>query len=311
MQREAEAFLEMMVAERGAARRTVEAYGRDLADYGAFLAARGASAGTVDRTVVSAYVRGLADAGLSPRTQARRLSCLRQFHGFLVAEGWRTEDPTKGVDSPRRGRPLPKVLSENEVTHLINTAHAQPGAKGVRLAALLELLYSTGLRVSELVSLPLSAVARDPAVLTVRGKGDKERLVPLGEPARAAIRAWLAVRPETLAEKGPARTRGQRFLFPSTGTAGHLTRDGFFKMLAVLAGQAGISPDAVSPHVLRHSFASHMLAHGADLRGVQTMLGHADIATTQIYTHVLSDRLRSLVQGSHPLARSARKDQGG
>jgi integrase/recombinase XerD len=170
----------------------------------------------------------------------------------------------------------------------------------------MEVLYSTGLRVSELVSLPLGGVARDPDMLTVRGKGDKERLVPLGEPARAALRAWLAVRPETLPAKGPARRRAERFLFPSSAAEGHLTRDGFAKELKDMASRAGIDPDRVSPHVLRHSFASHMLAHGADLRGVQALLGHADIATTQIYTHVLDERLTSLVKSAHPLARRAK-----
>jgi integrase/recombinase XerD len=302
----AEAFLEMMRVERGAAGRTVEAYGRDLRDYAAFLRSKGADALTVPRETVRAYMALLGASGLSPRTQARRLSCLRQFHGFLLAEGRRPDNPTQGLDSPRRGRPLPKVLSEAEVSALLAAARTPDGPKGLRGAALMEVLYSTGLRVSELVSLPLGGVARDPDMLTVRGKGDKERLVPLGEPARAALRAWLAVRPETLPAKGPARRRAERFLFPSSAAEGHLTRDGFAKELKDMASRAGIDPDRVSPHVLRHSFASHMLAHGADLRGVQALLGHADIATTQIYTHVLDERLTSLVKSAHPLARRAK-----
>jgi integrase/recombinase XerD len=303
---DAEAFLEMMMVERGSARLTVEAYGRDLRDYGAFLRAKGSDGRTAPRDMVRAYIATLGAAGLSPRTQARHLSCLRQFHGFLMAEGRRPDDPTLGLDSPRRGRPLPKVLTEAEVTALLAAARTPKGGKGLRGAALLEILYSTGLRVSELVSLPLGAVARDPEMLLVRGKGDKERLVPLGEPARLAIRSWLDVRIDSLPAKGPTRRRAERFLFPSTATEGHLTRDGFAKELKDMAIRAGLDPHLVSPHVLRHSFASHMLAHGADLRGVQALLGHADIATTQIYTHVLDERLTRLVKSAHPLARKSK-----
>ncbi|MBK1663470.1 recombinase XerD [Rhodospirillum rubrum] len=300
---QAEAFLEMMLAERGAARRTVEAYGRDLRDYAAFLREKGLDGLTVSRPTLRAYLATMAAAGLAPRSQARKLSCLRQFHGFLVSEGRRPDDPTIGLDSPRLGRPLPRVLSEAEVDALLVAAEAGEGARGLRARALLELLYSTGLRVSELVSLPLSVANRDPETILVRGKGDKERLVPLGLPARAALRDWLIARPTTLPASGAARRRAERFLFPSSAAEGHLTRDGFAKMLGELALRAGIDPARVSPHVLRHCFASHMLAHGADLRGVQTLLGHADIATTQIYTHVLDDRLTTLVRTAHPLAR--------
>ncbi|WP_338048579.1 site-specific tyrosine recombinase XerD [Phaeovibrio sulfidiphilus] len=300
----ADAFLEMMAAERGSSPRTVESYGRDLADFGAFLRAGQHSALSVERDSLRAYLGQLAGQGLSPRTQARRLSCLRQFFGFLLVERHRADNPSLGLDSPRQGRPLPRVLSEEEVRALLDTARTLPGPNGVRMVALMELLYSTGLRVSELVGLPASAVARDPAVLLVRGKGDRERLVPLGDPARAALRDWLAVRDQTLPRSEAARKRSARFLFPSARGSrdGHLGRDAFYRALADLAARAGLDPGRVSPHVLRHCFASHMLAHGADLRGVQAMLGHEDIVTTEIYTHVLDARLKALVHSAHPLA---------
>lgn len=295
----AERFLEMMTAERGASPRTVEAYGRDLADAQAFLARRGADLERASSADLAAYVGDAARRGMAPRTQARRLSCLRQFFAFLLAEGERADNPARLLDSPRLGRPLPKYLSEDEVARLLAAARDLSGAHGLRTVALLETAYATGLRVSELVGLPLSAVARDPDVLLVRGKGGKERAVPLTHAARLALAAWLARR----GELARATRGGARWAFPGPGREGHLTRDGFAKTLKTLAVSAGISPSRVSPHVLRHSFASHLLAHGADLRAVQTMLGHADIATTQIYTHVLEDRLRSLVESAHPLAR--------
>lgn len=299
----AEAFLEMMQAERGSSGRTVEAYGRDLTDFAAFLHARALSALTLQRDDLRAYLGGLASEGLTPRTQARRLSCLRQFFGFLLGEKYRKENPTHGLDSPRQGRPLPKVLSEGDVTALLEAARRTGGIKGQRLTALMELLYSTGLRVSELVSLPLASVARDPSVLLVRGKGDKERIVPLGEPARAALRDWLMVRAKTLPDSPARRKKADRFLFPSDRSdQGYLTREWFYVELSKLAESAGIPPSQVSPHVLRHCFASHMLARGADLRAVQAMLGHEDIVTTEIYTHVLDERLTQLVQSAHPLA---------
>lgn len=303
----AEAFLEMMQAERGSSRRTVDAYGRDLTDFAAFLHARALSVLTLNRDDLRAYLAGLASEGLTPRTQARRLSCLRQFFGFLLGEKHRTENPTHGLDSPRQGRPLPKVLSESDVTALLDAARRLDGVRGVRMTALMELLYSTGLRVSELVSLPLAAVIRDPSVLLVRGKGDKERIVPLGEPARAAIRDWLGVRAQTLPETTARRKKADRFLFPSDRSdQGYLTREWFYGEVGKLADRAGLPASQVSPHVLRHCFASHMLAHGADLRAVQAMLGHEDIVTTEIYTHVLDDRLTKLVQSSHPLAHLAK-----
>jgi integrase/recombinase XerD len=230
---------------------------------------------------------------MAPRTAARRLSCLRQFHRFLVAEGVRGDDPTTTLDSPRLGRPLPKVLEAEEVEALLAAAAAKPASERVRLLCLLELLYGAGLRVSELVALPFAAATRDARFLVVRGKGGKERLVPLGAPAQAALAAWKAVRGETRS----------RYLFPSRGKDGHLTRQRCFQLLKELAVAAGIDPRRLSPHVLRHAFATHLLDGGADLRSVQTMLGHADVATTQIYTHVQAGRLRSLVETKHPLAR--------
>jgi len=294
-----DSFLEMLVAERGAAANTVAAYRTDIEDFQSFLARGGtglADAGAVD---LRAYMGALARRSLSPRTAARRLSALRQLYGFLVSEGARADDPAATIDSPVRGRSLPKLLSEDEVERLLAAARARIGHDGARLVALTETLYATGLRVSELVGLPLSALGRDRRMLLVRGKGDKERLVPLGEPAARAIEDYLAVRPLFL-----GRVDRSPWLFPGRAGTGHLTRHRFAQLLKGLAIDAGIEPARVSPHVLRHAFASHLLAHGADLRSVQAMLGHADISTTQIYTHVLAERLRGLVHGHHPLARA-------
>ncbi|MHA1567468.1 MAG: site-specific tyrosine recombinase XerD [Alphaproteobacteria bacterium] len=291
-----ELFMEMLAAERGAARNTLEAYLRDLNDAQAFLGRRQASLAGAGRPDLAAYLAGLEAAGLSPRTAARRLSALRQFYRFLVSEGHRTDDPSAAIDSPRIGQALPKLLSKVEVDALLDAAHAKKGPRGARLAALVELLYATGMRVSELVSLPLAAVARDPQMLVVLGKGNKERMVPLGDPARAALRNYLAQRPFFLVSD--ARSI---WLFPGRHRQ-HLTRHRLAQMLKDLAAEAGIAPSRVSPHVLRHAFASHLLHGGADLRSLQRMLGHADIATTQIYTHILEERLRQLVNRHHPLA---------
>ncbi len=292
---QSESFLEMMAAERGAAVNTLAAYRRDLEDLEAFLQTRATNVLKATTQDIRAYLAAMQESALSSRTAARRLSCLRQFFHFLLAESLRTDDPTSLLDSPRLGQSLPKYLSENEITALLETAQKQ---QNLRVIALLEMLYATGLRVSELVGLPLAAVARDPAVLIVRGKGDKERMIPLNDPAREAMRAWLAVRATFLVKGKPSR-----WLFPSPSREGHLTRSGFYRMLERLAVAAGLPVERVSPHVLRHSFASHLLAHGADLRSLQQMLGHADIATTQIYTHVLDDHLKALVTQSHPLAK--------
>jgi integrase/recombinase XerD len=298
--RDLDSFLEMMAAERNAATNTREAYERDLGDFAAFLKRRGGRLATADSAAIRGYLAHLAKAGMATRTAARRLSALRQFYRFLAAEGRRGDDPAAIIDSPRQGRPLPKLLSEDEVGRLI--AAAGTGEDGRRLTALVELLYGAGLRVSELVGLPLAAVLRDERVLVVRGKGGKERMIPLGQPARAAIAAWLAARPAFLARDADDRPLPSPWLFPSRGASGHLTRQSFGQLLKQLAVVAGIPPARLSPHVLRHAFASHLLDHGADLRSVQTMLGHADIATTQIYTHVGGERLRRLVGEHHPLA---------
>ena len=292
------AFLEMMVAERGASQNTYEAYHRDLTRYLEFLGTDGQDGETASPDTVRGFLADLAADGLAARTQARKLSAIRQFHGFLVLEGHRTDDPTSTVDAPRLGRPLPKVLQFDEVGALLAATSEIVGWRGARMRALLEILYATGLRVSELVGLRLSSLSRDGRIVTVRGKGGKERLVPMGDAARNAIEAWLPLRASLLGKK----SKTVPWLFPSRATAGHITRDGFAKQLRETALAAGLDPARVSPHVLRHAFATHLLANGADLRSVQQMLGHSDISTTQIYTHVLDQRLKSLVQDVHPLS---------
>ena len=284
----------MMAAERGAARATLLAYRRDLADLAAFAGGRGADLPAADEGLLRDYLAALSLRGIAPSTLARRLATIRQFFRFLFAEDVRQDDPTASLDGPRRQRPLPKVLSEDEVEELLATARRSDGVGGPRLLAMVELLYATGLRVSELVSLPRSVARRDPRVLLVRGKGGRERLVPMSPPATEAVRALLEAYPD--APRAP-----QRWLFPSRSARGHLTERRCAQMLKVLAVDAGIDPGRVSPHVLRHAFASHLLARGADLRAVQQMLGHADISTTQIYTHVLEERLHRVLQ-HHPLA---------
>ncbi len=288
----------MLAAERGAARLTLVAYRNDLADLAGFLAARGHSLDGADADALHDYLADAATRALAPRTLARRLSALRQFYRFLLVDGIRADDPTARLDAPRIGRPLPKILSEDEVARLLAAAAAWPGDEGVRLRCLVELLYASGLRVSELVTLPLAAAQRDPRVLLVRGKGGKERMVPLSPPARQALAAYLECRRSFLAKAQPSR-----WLFPSRAGAGYLTRQRCGQLLKELALAAGLDPARLSPHVMRHAFASHLLDGGADLRSVQQMLGHADIATTQIYTHVQSERLRRLVETAHPLAR--------
>ncbi|EKE76906.1 site-specific tyrosine recombinase XerD [Oceanibaculum indicum] len=297
-----ETFLEMLVAERGIAANTLQAYRRDLEDFTDFLTRRKRSADAASTGDIRDYMAGLSRAGMAASTSARRLSALRQFHKFLHAEGFREDNPCTVVDAPRRSRPLPKILSEAEVEKLLDAASALPGPEGARMLALLELLYASGLRVSELVGLPLAAVTRDTGMLIVRGKGGKERMVPLTEAAIRAVAAYREDRDAFLKE-------GQKspFLFPSRGESGHLTRHRFAQLLKELAISAGIDHEKVSPHVLRHAFATHLLDHGADLRSVQQMLGHADISTTQIYTHVVEERLRRLVEQHHPLARTGRK----
>ncbi len=304
-----EAFLEMMVAERSAADNTRFSYGRDLRHFANFLRGRRRDLDTARQVDVRAFLAHQAEAQMAPRTVARRLSSLRQFYRFLFAEDVRSDDPTSGIDSPRQGRTLPKILSEDEVARLLTAARAWPGDDGPRVVALLELLYATGLRISELIGLPAAAVARDPRVLTVRGKGGKERMVPLGKPARQALAAYLRARADKAAALAAKERRRptSKWLFPSRGGTNHITRHRVAQMLKGLAFRAEIDPGKVSPHVLRHAFASHMLDRGADLRSLQKMLGHADISTTQIYTHVPGERMKTLVRTRHPLARARRK----
>ncbi|TAL00248.1 MAG: site-specific tyrosine recombinase XerD [Rhodospirillaceae bacterium] len=304
--RHVESFLEMMAVERGAAAHTLAAYGRDLADFSAFLNARQGDVLTATPQDLAAYMAVLKRRELAPRTAARRVSCLRQFYRFLFAETLRIDDPTAAIDAPKQGHSLPKYLTEAEVEALLAAARELP-RRAARATALLELLYATGLRVSELVGLPLAAV-RGTQALIVRGKGSKERMIPMGAAAREAIETYFAVRPADIptraqpTSRGVARPPTSPWLFPSDSKTGHLTRKGFALLLKDIAVAAGIPPSRVSPHVLRHSFATHLLAHGADLRSLQQMLGHADISTTQIYTHVLEERLRRLVTEHHPLA---------
>jgi integrase/recombinase XerD len=294
-----EAFLEMMAAERGAAAHTLTAYRRDLADIGAFLAGRGRGLKDAEREDMEAYFQSLAGRGLSGATAARRRSAARQFHRFVLAEGWRADDPTSRIEAPRRGRPLPRFLTREEARRLIEAAGARDGAAGARLGAMVELLYASGLRVSELVALPLAPFVQDPAYLIVAGKGGKERLAPLNDAARSAVKDYLTVRSSFL----PRGVKTSPWLFPSRGRGGRLTARRLAQLLDEAAILAGLDPARVSPHVLRHAFATHLLEGGADLRVVQTLLGHADIATTQIYTHVTQDRLREVVETRHPLSR--------
>jgi len=307
-----EMFFEMMRVERGASENTCDAYLRDLRDYAEFLVRRRRTLKTVAAGDIRAYLSSLAAAGLADTTAARRLSSLRQLHGFLFAENLRPDDPSASVEGPKRARPLPKTLSIGEVDQLLNAARGLQAGNGdpekrlyqqARIVCLLELLYATGLRVSELVSLPLRAVSGGGQFITVRGKGNKERMVPLTGAAREAVNAYLPLRTKRAGENDP-------WLFPSRGKEPHLTRHRFAQLLKEVALQAGLDPAKVSPHVLRHAFASHMLENGADLRSLQKLLGHADISTTQIYTHVLDERLRALVEEHHPLAKKSPQASG-
>ncbi len=292
-------FLEMMAAERGASKRTIEAYRRDLSDLFGFLSAHNIRLEKAKTTDLQEYMRTIARQEMSAKTQARRLSAIHEFYRFLYSEDIIKKNPSDYVQSPKIGKSLPKYLTEEEVINLIETARQ----KDERLYVMLEILYASGMRVSELVGLPVSAITQDSKTVSIIGKGNKERLVPLNDLARKAVDKWLLLR-ELKLKKG----RISKWLFPSYGKEGHLTRDGFFKALKIIAVYAGIDVGKVSPHVFRHSFASHLIAHDADLRSVQKMLGHADIATTEIYTHILQDRLKKTVEKSHPLAYSSKKD---
>jgi integrase/recombinase XerD len=301
-----ENFLDAIASERGAAKNTIEAYRRDLNAYQDFLGTRDATPASATPDDIRAFQAAGGGEGLAAASVARRLSAVKQFHKHLYIEGARADDPTLAIDGPRRGRPLPKVLGVAEVEKLITQARAELDAPGrrpaerlasARMACLVELLYGSGLRVSELIALPKSAARAKEPLIQVRGKGDKDRLVPISEPARAAMRAFRA----RLDELAPA-IAASPWLFPADGESGHLTRQVFARDLKTLAAAAGIASARVSPHVLRHAFASHLLQNGADLRVVQDLLGHADISTTQIYTHVLDERAKAMVRDLHPLS---------
>jgi integrase/recombinase XerD len=298
-----EAFLDMMSAERGASANTIAAYRRDLMDFGVAIDVKHAV-----RDDVRKYLAILTKAGIAGSSQARKLSALRQFFGFLYTEGVRKDDPTSAIDAPKRQRPLPKVLAREDVGALIMEARreAEKGPDGVRLLCIVEMLYAAGLRVSELAGLSLAAIHDKSGFLLVKGKGNKERLAPLNPGAREAIKAYLDVREQFL-PTGSTRRNAERFLFPSRSTEGHVTRRRCHQMLKDLAVKANIDPNKLSPHVLRHAFATHLVEGGADLRSVQTLLGHADIGTTQIYTHVAQDRLTTVMEAAHPLSRRRRQ----
>jgi integrase/recombinase XerD len=298
------AFLDMLAAERGAAANTLAAYRRDLLDYCAYLAGRRSGPLAADRDLARAYLGDLARRGLATSSAARRLSSIRQFHKFLYAEGRRADDPTLLLEGPRAGRTLPKILSVAEVDRLLAVARegiddeCRPFGERLRTArtaCLLEVLYATGMRVSELVALPKTAAQRRDPLLMIRGKGGRERLVALSEPARASIATW-----RNLLESRPGAGTGP-WLYPADSSSGHITRQAFARDLKTVAAAAGIATARVSPHVLRHAFASHLLQNGADLRVVQELLGHADVSTTQIYTHVLDERMKAMVRDLHPL----------
>ena len=296
-----QAFLEAQAAELDAARNTLLAYGRDLKDFGRWLALRSSGFETAQRADVEDYLVHCDAQGLSRATRARRLSSIRQLYRFAFEEGWRTDNPAIQIRGPGRDRRLPKSLSEEEVDRMLDAASTL--GRGVpdraRNGCLMQVLYATGMRVTELVSLPAAAARGDPRWLLIRGKGGRERMVPLSPPARVALAAWLAMRD---AAQETARLRSP-FLFPSSSREGYLTRHRFYVLIKEIALAAGVDPSKVTPHTLRHAFATHLLARGADLRAIQTLLGHADVSTTEIYTHVLDERLKALVLERHPLAR--------
>ena len=293
-----EAFLEMMAVERDASPHTLAAYGRDLADAETWLGDAGGLM-SAPQEALEAWFADLSRRGLSAATAARRRASVRQFYRFALGEGWRADDPSRRLDAPKQGRSLPKTLSRDEIEALLAAVGAADSTAGLRLIALVEMAYASGLRVSELLALRVEAVRRDPAYLIVRGKGGKERLAPLNSAAREAIKVWLDARDAARKPNAPDSV----WLFPSHGKSGHLTPRRFAQLLDQAAVTAGIDPARVSPHVLRHAFATHLLEGGADLRVVQTLLGHADISTTQIYTHVATDRLAQVVHANHPLAK--------
>ena len=305
MARWVQVFLEAQAAELDAATNTQLAYARDLQDFAGWLAPKGLHFAGATRDHVESYLIDCEAEGLAKSTRARRLSAIKQLYRFAFEEGWRQDNPAIQIKGPGRDQRLPKTLSVSEVDRLLDAARNSP-REAFRNTCLMELLYATGMRVTELVSLPVSAARGDPRMLLVRGKGDKERLVPLSPPARDALALYLKARDEA---EETARKDGKppsKFLFPSRGKSGHLTRHRFFGLIKEFAVAGGVSPAKVTPHTLRHAFATHLLAGGADLRSIQTMLGHADVATTEIYTHVLDERLKQLVLDHHPLAKAAK-----
>lgn len=306
-------FLEAQAAELGAATNTQLAYGRDLKDFDGWLARRSRDFTDAARGDVEAYLVWCDAQGLAKSTRARRLSAIKQLYRFAFEEGLRSENPAIQIAGPGLDKRLPKILSEGEVDALLDAArHSGRNLHDqLRNTCLMELLYATGMRVTELVSLPVSATRGDPRLLLINGKGGKERMVPLSPPARIALTEWLKARDEIDAAAQAKKQPASRFLFPSRGATGHLTRHRFYLMIKEFAVAAGVAPAKVTPHTLRHAFATHLLAHGADLRAIQTMLGHADVATTEIYTHVLEERLSELVLDHHPLAKDGLRKVGG
>ena len=313
-----DSFLDMLTTERGAALNTRHAYWRDLADVSLYL--RNKRSTDIDKATtedLKAYLKDLSEkihtkgnnkGKIAVRTVARRLSALRQFYRFVVSENVRKDDPTSTIESPKQGRTLPKTLSENDVNTLIKTAATGGGAESIRLVCLLEMLYATGLRVSELVGLPMSAIGQGNQFLMVSGKAGRERMVPLSDPAQKAMKKYMDVRKQFIGSDDQ-KTRQEKWVFPSrTSDSGHLTRQRFAQLLKDLARNAGLEEGKVSPHILRHAFATHLLSNGADLRSVQKMLGHADIATTQIYTHIVGDKLKKTVKDKHPLSKTGTDD---
>lgn len=310
------AFLDARAAEAGAAQNTLLAYGRDLRDLSDWLAGRGLGLAGLTRETVEDYLAHCDATGLARTTRARRLSSIRQFSRFALDEGWREDDPAIRIAGPGRAQRLPRTLDRDEVEALLAAAPTigRDPAERARNLCLVEMLYATGMRVSELVSLPVAACRGDPATLLIRGKGGKERMVPLTGPARRALAAWLTIRdtatPENSALGRLCAGKGARWLFPAPGAAGHLPRQGLGRLLNQIALAAGVDPSRVTPHVIRHAFATHLLDGGADLRSIQTLLGHADLGTTEIYTHVLDQRVRDLVLNHHPLARPPQPPEG-
>jgi integrase/recombinase XerD len=306
-------FLEAQAAELGAATNTLLAYGRDLKDFDSYLAHKSRDFITATRNDVESYMVWCDAQGLAKSTRARRLSAIKQLYRFAFEEGLRSDNPAIQISGPGQDKRLPKILSPEEVDRLLDAARSSGRNLQDRLrnTCLMELLYATGMRVSELVSLPVSATRGDPRLLLIMGKGNKERLVPLSPPARVALTEWLAMRDKIDAEAQLKKQPASRYLFPSRGASGYLTRHRFYLMIKEFSVTAGVDPTKVTPHTLRHAFATHLLANGADLRSIQTMLGHADVATTEIYTHVLEARLSELVLENHPLAKAGRRKPGG